>query len=160
MARGRIEEAATMKLVATVNDTELQFDLEQELAITSVNEVEPGLYTILRNGRSLQARVTKDQVEIGGRTLNVEVRDPRERSRKGAGAGASGRQNILAPMPGKVIRVLVGNGEAVEAGQGLIVVEAMKMQNEMKSPKAGTVVQVNATEGATVAVGETLLIIE
>lgn len=149
-----------MKLIATVNDQELQFDLDHELAKTSVIEVEPGLYTILRNGRSLQARVIKGQVEIGGRTFSVDVRDPRERTRKGAGAGASGRQNIVAPMPGKVIRVLVAAGDVVEAGQGLIVVEAMKMQNEMKSPKAGTVVQINTAEGATVAVGETLLSIE
>jgi biotin carboxyl carrier protein len=149
-----------MKLLATVNDQELQFDLDAELAQTSVTEVEPGLYAILRNGRSLQARVIKGQVEIAGRTLNVEVRDPRERTRKGAGAGAAGRQNIVAPMPGKVIRVLVAAGAVVEAGQGLIVVEAMKMQNEMKAPKAGTVVQVNAAEGATVAVGETLMAIE
>jgi biotin carboxyl carrier protein len=149
-----------MKLLATVNDQELQFDLDAELAHTSVTEVEPGLYAILRNGRSLQARVIKGQVEIGGRTLNVEVRDPRERTRKGSGAGAAGRQNIVAPMPGKVIRVLVAAGDVVEAGQGLIVVEAMKMQNEMKAPKAGTVVQVNAAEGATVAVGETLMAIE
>lgn len=149
-----------MKLVATVNEAELQFDLDDELAKMSVAEVEPGLYAILRNGRSLQARVIKGQVEIGGRTLNVDVRDPRERTRKGSGAGTSGRQNILAPMPGKVIRVLVAAGDAVEAGQGLIVVEAMKMQNEMKAPKAGTIAQVNVIEGATVAVGETLLVIE
>ncbi len=149
-----------MKLMATVNETEFQFDLDDELAQMRVTEVEPGLYAILRNGRSLQVRVIKGQVEIDGCTLNVDVRDPRERTRKGTGTGVAGRQNILAPMPGKVIRVLVAAGDVVEAGQGLIVVEAMKMQNEMKAPKAGTIAQLNAMEGATVAVGETLLVIE
>jgi biotin carboxyl carrier protein len=149
-----------MKLLATVNEAELEFDLENELAATTVTEVEPGLYAILRNGRSLQARVIDGQVEIAGRTFKVEVRDPRERSRKGAGGGAAGRQNIVAPMPGKVIRILAAVGDAVEAGQGLVVVEAMKMQNEMKSPKAGVVSQVNVAEGATVTVGETLIVIE
>jgi biotin carboxyl carrier protein len=149
-----------MKLLAKVDNAELEFDLRAELERMSVTEVEPGLYAILRNGRSLQARVIKGQVEIGGRTFQVEIRDPRERTRKGAGAGAAGRQSIVAPMPGKVIRILVAPGDAVEAGQGLIVVEAMKMQNEMKAPRAGVIAQLHASEGATVAVGETLLIIE
>ena len=91
----------------------------------------------------------------------VEVRDPRSlRSRKAAGAGAAGPQQIKAPMPGKVVRVLVEAGAAVEAGQGIVVVEAMKMQNEMKSAKAGTVQQVLVKGGTTVVAGEVLAIIE
>jgi biotin carboxyl carrier protein len=62
-------------------------------------------------------------------------------------------------MPGKVIRVLVGAGDAVEAGQGLVVVEAMKMQNEMKSTRAGQVVEVRVQDGATVSAGDTLVVI-
>ena len=76
-------------------------------------------------------------------------------------AGAQhGRQNIAAPMPGKVVRVLVSVGDTVEPGQGLIVVEAMKMQNEMKSPKAGIVAEIKTKDGATVAAGEILIVIE
>lgn len=149
-----------MKLLATVDGTEFSFDLTEELERMSVLEVEPGVYSVIHEGKSHQVRAHAGGVEIDGRTITVEVRDPRERTRKGAGASAAGRQNILAPMPGKIVRVLVSVGDLVEAGQGLIVVEAMKMQNEMKSPKAGSVVQVNTVEGATVAVGETLLIIE
>jgi biotin carboxyl carrier protein len=63
-------------------------------------------------------------------------------------------------MPGKVIRVLVSQGDSVEAGQGLVVVEAMKMQNEMKSPKAGRVAEVRAEPGAAVLAGETLIVVE
>ena len=93
--------------------------------------------------------------------FGVEVRDPRSlRSRKAAGAGAEGPQKVLAPMPGKVVRVLLTAGSAVEAGQGVVVVEAMKMQNELKSAKKGTVKQVLVAEGASVTAGEVLAIIE
>ncbi len=91
----------------------------------------------------------------------VDVRDPRSlRSRKGRGGATEGPQKIAAPMPGKIVRVLAPAGTNVEAGQGIIVVEAMKMQNEMKSPKAGTVKQVLVAEGATVNAGDVLAIIE
>jgi biotin carboxyl carrier protein len=63
-------------------------------------------------------------------------------------------------MPGKIVRLLVAEGDSVEAGQGLLVVEAMKMQNEMKAPKAGCVVSLKAHEGATVAAGDVLATIE
>jgi biotin carboxyl carrier protein len=63
-------------------------------------------------------------------------------------------------MPGKIVRVLVQAGDKVEAGAGIIVVEAMKMQNEMKAPKAGAVVSINADEGATVNAGDVLAVIE
>jgi biotin carboxyl carrier protein len=97
---------------------------------------------------------------VGQHVFPVEIFDPRElRARSSAGA-SQGRQNVAAPMPGKVVRLLVAAGDAVEAGQGLIVVEAMKMQNEMKSPKAGVVVEIKITEGATVSAGEILIVIE
>lgn len=93
--------------------------------------------------------------------FGVEVRDPRSlRSRKAAAAGGEGPQKVLAPMPGKVVRVLLTAGSAVEAGQGVVVVEAMKMQNELKSARKGTVKQVLVAEGASVAAGEVLAIIE
>ncbi|MDQ3806105.1 MAG: biotin/lipoyl-binding protein, partial [Acidobacteriota bacterium] len=67
---------------------------------------------------------------------------------------------ISAQMPGRVVRVLVEAGQEVEAGQPVVVVEAMKMQNEMKSPKAGAVAEVRARDGATVNAGDVLVIIE
>jgi biotin carboxyl carrier protein len=100
------------------------------------------------------------EVSVNGRVFRVEVFDPRSmRGRKAAGV-TEGRQAVAAPMPGRVIRVLVEAGQEVEAGQGLIVVEAMKMQNEMKSPKAGRVIEVKAIDGATVAAGDVLVVIE
>ncbi len=91
----------------------------------------------------------------------VEVRDPRSlRSRKAKAGSTEGPQKIAAPMPGKIVRILAPVGTTVEAGQGIIVVEAMKMQNEMKSPKAGKVKQVLVAENATVNAGDVLAIIE
>jgi len=121
---------------------------------------EPGVYSILLDGRSYEARVEQGAqtlvVVIDGRRFEIEVRDPRRFSRKGGGAGAAGVQTIAAPMPGKIVRVLVGVGDEVTAGQGLLVVEAMKMQNEMKAASAGTVLSISAREGATVTAGESL----
>ena len=106
-------------------------------------------------------------VRLGQRSFRVatgasahELIDPRSLSgRKGHGQ-SQGRREILAPMPGKVVRVLVAVGDAVSSGQGLVVVEAMKMQNEMKSPIDGRVTEVRAKEGAAVAAGESLLVVE
>ncbi len=127
----------------------------------SAIEVSPGSWSVLIGGRSYSAIVASaNEIVINGRTFAVEVFDPREmRGRKASGAG-EGRQQIKAMMPGKVVRVLVNEGDSVEAGQGLIVVEAMKMQNEIKSPKAGRVAQVKTKADSTVAAGEVLLVIE
>jgi len=126
--------------------------------------VEPGVYSVLLNGRSYEARVEDGDdcviVFIDGHRFEIEIQDPRRWSRRAGRRGVEGRLNIAAPMPGKVVRVLVAQGDTVEAGQGLLVVEAMKMQNEMKAPKAGRVVSLTAREGATVAAGEVLAAIE
>ncbi len=91
----------------------------------------------------------------------VEIRDPRSlRSRKASAASGEGPQKLLAPMPGKVVRIILPAGSEVEAGQGVLVVEAMKMQNELKSVKKGTVKQVMVAEGASVSAGEVLAIVE
>ena len=117
--------------------------------------------SVLLNGRSY--RVNKGagkEIWVNGRLLSIEVFDPRD-LRPGQGASANqGRKEIAASMPGKVIRVLVAAGDKVEEGQGLVVVEAMKMQNEMKSPKTGRVVEVRARADATVGAGEILVVVE
>lgn len=128
-------------------------------------EVEPGVYSLLAGHASLEARLLerpggKWLVEVGGRSFEVTVRDPREAAALRNGRGADGQQQVQSPMPGKVVRVLVEEGAQVEAGQGLVVVEAMKMQNEMKAPKAGKVVAVLAKAGASVTAGEVLVTLE
>jgi biotin carboxyl carrier protein len=125
---------------------------------------EPGVYSVLLDGRSYEARVEERAdclvVVIDGHRFEIEVRDPRRWSRRGSARGAGGVQSVTAPMPGKVVRVLVAAGETVNPGQGIAVVEAMKMQNEMKAPRAGKVIAIAVKEGATVAAGEILATIE
>ncbi len=121
----------------------------------------PGIFSILTGGRSYQATLlAPGTIQVEGRIFSVEIFDPRELRARSAAGLSQGRQNVAAPMPGKVVRLLVAQGDTVEAGQGLIVVEAMKMQNEMKSPKAGVVAEVRTSDGATVAAGEILVVIE
>jgi biotin carboxyl carrier protein len=129
-----------------------------------VENPEPGVYSVLMDGRSYDARVEESPagliVVIDGYRFEIEVRDPRRRARGSGGRGGQGLQTLAAPMPGKVVRILVHPGDAVEAGQGIVVVEAMKMQNEMKATRAGKVLSVAVKEGATVAAGEILATIE
>lgn len=127
-------------------------------------EVSPGIYSILINGRSLEVRMERLGAELraitGTRQFRVVVQDEREwRRDRGSAAEAEGRQKILAPMPGKIVRVLVKTGDAVRAGQGLLVVEAMKMQNEIRAPKTGTVDRLAVIEGQTVNSGEVVAIV-
>jgi biotin carboxyl carrier protein len=126
----------------------------------NVETPEPGVYSVLLDGRSYDAFVedapTGLVVTIEGHRFEIEARDPRRWSRKTAGAGSDAVQSILSPMPGKVIRVLAAPGDPVVPGQGIIVVEAMKMQNELKSNRTGRVLTVPAKEGTTVTAGELL----
>ena len=97
----------------------------------------------------------------GGRTLTATV-NGRRTGRAGADTGASahGEQSVLAPMPGRVVRVLVAVGDEVAVRQPVVVVEAMKMENELRSPKAGRVKELNVTPGTSVDSGRVLLVIE
>jgi biotin carboxyl carrier protein len=157
-----------MKLDVVVNGRAGQLQLESSqfeyngLARNySIEPAGPGIYSVLIDGRSYQATVlSPGTIQVGNRIFEVEIFDPRELRARSNSAASQGRQNIVAPMPGKVVRLLVSVGDAVEAGQGLIVVEAMKMQNEMKSPKTGIVAAVKTQDGATVAAGEILIVIE
>jgi biotin carboxyl carrier protein len=98
---------------------------------------------------------------VGSTRFAVELHDPRSlRSRKGSAADEKGPRKIVAPMPGRVVRLLVAEQAEVEAGQGIVVVEAMKMQNEIKSPKKGVVKKIVATAGAAVNAGDVLAIVE
>ena len=100
-------------------------------------------------------------VLVGETSYPMEILDERRlRMRRATGKFTlEGPQRIDAPMPGKVVRVLVKVGDEVEEGQGLIVVEAMKMENELKSPKAGKVTELQAQEGATVEAGAKLAVV-
>ena len=99
------------------------------------------------------------RVEIGNRAFTANIIDRKHR-RASSEHGDEGRKQLVAPMPGKVVRVLVKPGDEVKAGQGVVVVEAMKMQNEIKSSKTGRVVEVRVSEGATVNANQVLAVIE
>jgi biotin carboxyl carrier protein len=112
----------------------------------------------VKRERSLQGEL---HLVIGSARYAVDVQDPRSlRTRRAAGGGEAGPQKITAPMPGKIVRVMVAEKDEVKAGQGVIVMEAMKMQNEMKSPKDGRVQKLLTSEGSTVNAGDTLAVIE
>ena len=137
--------------------------LDGETVDADVAEVASNTLSILIRGESQEIRVARSsegvlKVQTGLREFTVEVNDQRSwRGRRLAHVEAEGRQQITAPMAGKVVRLLVKCGEKVEVGQGLLVVEAMKMQNEIRSTKSGTVERLLAEEGQAVNAGETLV---
>jgi biotin carboxyl carrier protein len=138
--------------------------IDGQLLEADATEVFPGVYSILINGKSFEVRVESRGAELrattSGRAFKIASQDEREWRRNRAGAvEAEGRQQVLAPMPGKIVRVLVSAGDTVRAGQGLLVVEAMKMQNEIRAPKSGTIDRVRVIEGQTVNAGEVVVIV-
>jgi len=126
--------------------------------------IEPGIYWFNYQNRSIEIAVTPNGegyvVSVGGRHLAVEMADARSALRKGAQHGRAGLVEIRAPMPGKVVKVLLPEGSEVQHNQGILVMEAMKMQNEIKSPKDGTVQKLGVTEGAAVNAGDLLAVVE
>lgn len=130
----------------------------------TVREVEPGIYSVLWNGKSFEAHISPQPggyaVDIQAFRITTEVSDPRNSGVPLRPSQGAGRQNVTASMPGKVIRLLVSEGQEVEARQGLIVIEAMKMQNEIKSSKPGRVTHVRVHDGDTVNAGEVMITIE
>ena len=136
--------------------------LDGEPVNTDVVEIAPNTLSILIRGESHEIRVARSsdgllKVQTGLREFSAEVSDQRSwRGRRLGHVEVEGRQQITAPMAGKVVRLLVKSGEKVEVGQGLLVVEAMKMQNEIRSTKSGTVERLLAQEGQPVNAGEIL----
>jgi acetyl/propionyl-CoA carboxylase alpha subunit len=123
--------------------------------------LQAGVLSLLVDGRQYRCVVDRDGVVIGGRRFGFEVEDPRSlQGRRGAGAGMDGPRPVKSPMPGRVVRVLVEAGEDVEEGQAVVVIEAMKMQNELKSPKTGRVAKVVVGVGDAVGSGDVLVVVE
>lgn len=124
-----------------------------------------GVFSLLINGKSYEVKQetvgTETNIAVGHERFAATVRDPRSfRARRRAGASEQGVKKITAPMPGKVVRILAPVGSQLEAGQSVIVIEAMKMQNELKAPKNGTVKKMNVAEGAAVEAGQVLAEVE
>lgn len=130
-----------------------------------VVSLQNGILSILVEGKSYEIKqettATETNIIVGSQRFPAVVRDPRSlRSRRRADAGEEGLKKVIAPMPGKVVRILAPAGTMVESGQGILVIEAMKMQNEMKSPKKGIVKKINVAEGAAVEAGQVLAEVE
>ena len=132
--------------------------------ICSIEEVSPDVFSILTGGSSIVVRLLENndglEAWVGSRKLNLSISDPRDAVSSDKAASARGPKEIRAFMPGKVIKLLVSMGDVVESGDGLIIVEAMKMQNEMKSPKHGRIRVIHVAEGDTVSAGRPLLTID
>ncbi len=112
----------------------------------------------IKRERSLQGEL---HMVIGSARYAVDVQDPRSlRTRRAVAGSEAGPQRLKAAMPGKIVRILVQEKDEVKAGQSIVVMEAMKMQNEMKSPKDGRVQKILIAEGSIVNAGDTLAIIE
>ena len=130
-------------------------------------EVEPNTYLFNLGGKIYECYVAPktadgiNRVRQGTKTFDFKLSDPKRlRGAQALGAAAEGTVNIVTQMPGKVVRIVAEVGQAVKIGDSIIVVEAMKMQNEMKSPKDGTVKEIRAENGATVNTGDILAVIE
>ncbi len=131
-------------------------------------EIAAGTYSILLEGQAFEVHLAQEagglRAEVsageGVQTVRVKLVDPRAwQGRHGHTVEVEGRLQILAPMPGKIVRVLVKQGDAVSAGQGIAVIEAMKMQNEVRSRKTGIVERVMVAEGKTVNAGEVVAVV-
>jgi len=146
------------RVTARVRDREYVLDVTQP---------EPNIFA-LRNGCKLvEVFVSPDtpagamKAAAGGHEFKIEITDPKRLRGSAVDAEhAGGAAEIKTAMPGKVVRVLVEAGAKVKKGDGILVVEAMKMQNEMKAPKDGTVREIRVAEGETVNAGDVLARIE
>ena len=168
-----------MKLQAEIGDKHHQIELTRDGAKVSaiidgkaydveISEPEPNIYLIKNDGKVFEAYVAPTSpagqpttVTVRGREIEVRLIDPKRLRGFGeAGEHGDGLAEIKTAMPGKVVRILVEAGETIKKGDGVLVVEAMKMQNELKSPKDGTVANILVIEGATVIAGQPLAVIE
>jgi biotin carboxyl carrier protein len=170
-----------IKLRAEFSDENLEVSLQRSGASVSaeiegrhynleVRDLGQNEYLIKDGDRVYDCRVFKStsgkdvcqaEVHLRGASYAIRLTDPKRlRSAQSGRTSEKGLAQILAPMPGKVVRVLTEVGAEVQAGAGILIVEAMKMQNEMKAPKAGRVVSISAEAGATVNAGDVLAVIE
>lgn len=129
--------------------------------VANICMLQPRVMSLVIEGQQYRCILDGDGVLIGGRRFAFEMNDPRSlQGRRGAGGGAVGPRAVKAPMPGRVVRVLVAAGDEVTEQQGVVVIEAMKMQNELKSPKAGKVARVAVAVGDAVGAGDVLAVVE
>lgn len=137
--------------------------------IVNATAIDDGTLSLLLGERSVTVHLARESSENGasqwlldlnGREIIADVRDRRRLRRGHHGVEQEGRIRLTAPMAGKVVKLLAAPGDTVEAGQGILVLEAMKMQNEVRSPKNGRLLSVAVSDNSTVATGQLLAEVE
>ncbi len=168
-----------MKLIAELNNERREIKLTQDGSNLTAeidgkkykveaSEPEPNVYLLKHKNKIFQIFVAPNNkpsepfvVTVGNHNFEIKIFDPKRLRGTGAESGqAAGASEIKTAMPGKVVRVLAEVGAETKQGDGVIIVEAMKMQNEMKSPKDGVIKEIRFAEGATVNAGDILVVIE
>ena len=151
------------EIVVTREDGSYRVTLDGVEHVVDARKLESDFYSILYEGKSYEVSVetagAKYLVRHGAHEEIVELADPARSGRERA-RGRKGDESIDAVMPGKVVRVLVAAGDAVRADQGLVVVEAMKMENEIRAPRDGRVKRIDVEPGQNVETGSRLLLLE
>jgi biotin carboxyl carrier protein len=166
-----------MKLTAKLNGRESAVEIKRDDRKVSAvidgraveydaSEVEPGIF-LLKSGENIYEAAVSLKTDgsylatIRGTEVELELNDPK-RLRGGAGSGddAGETAEIRSAMPGKIVRVIAAAGDAIKKGDGVLVVEAMKMQNELRSPRDGVVKEIAVNENDTVSAGQLLAVIE
>lgn len=166
-SRDAAPRSAQVSCVQTAPDT-LTFEMDGAADVVRWAEVEPGVYAFLVGNRSIEVSVRSQPanrengrrqyvVSTRGRSIFAEVRDSRSRRRNEAGAAGDAPLDVAAPMPGRVARLQVSEGAQVAKGDGLVVIEAMKMQNELRAARAGTIEKVYVKEGEGVEMAALLM---
>jgi len=158
----------THEVELTRQDGALTLTWNGEARPVDLLEVEPGTYSVLLGGSSVdvrldEARSSDPDVHAYRATLHdgayeFGLQDPMKALLAAASGSAAGGGTMLSPMPGKIVKILVQEGDSVAEGQTLLIMEAMKMQNELKATAAGKVTKVAVQEGGTVETGATLLV--
>ncbi len=146
----------------------LHVDLDGKVHVVDARRISDSTVSMLVSGRSVDAAFAQRgngdlDVQLDGLTIPLQVRPAGSfgrQKKEGVAGSASGPQRVVAPMPGKVVRVLVKPGDHVVARQGLVVVEAMKMENELRAAREGRVRDVSVKEGQSVDAGAVLLVVE
>jgi biotin carboxyl carrier protein len=139
--------------------------LDGEAVAVEAQVLRPGVLSLILGRRAwrvvLEDDANEPAIHVAGERIAYRVDDPRSlKGRRARAAGADGPKAIKASMPGRVVRVLAQKGDVVEEHQGVVVIEAMKMQNELKTPKKGRVAELRVVPGDTVAAGDVLAIID
>jgi biotin carboxyl carrier protein len=162
------QDAGTRRVeIRELGPTEFELRIDEgETVRVDVAQTARTLYSLLIDGRQFEGSVDEGEdgsldVRVGGSAFRFRVIDERRKLLAGSTAHvASGKQELRAQMPGKVVKLLVELGQTVEQGQGMLVIEAMKMENELKSPVAGVVTRLEVREGETVEAHALLAVIE